>query len=116
MVPRSTPILLAKPMRRGTQVGLFQSVGFFGDFPFIKRGLRGHLHATIARIVYGSSEGSRRERASSLFLGAFTALDSMQVTAALMLTARYLNTPGGNFRSIWPNIQVNISVTEIYFI
>lgn len=48
----------------------------------------------------------------SLFLVAFTVLISMQVTAALMLTARYLNTPGGNFRSIWPNIQVNVSVTK----
>lgn len=36
----------------------------------------------------------------------------MQVTGALMLTARFLRTPGGSFRSMWPNIQVGVVRSE----
>lgn len=53
--------------------------------------------------------GSKVVTILDFFFGALTALVwFMQVTAALMITARCLNTPGGNFGSIWPNIQVNM--------
>lgn len=37
---------------------------------------------------------------------------SLQVTAALLLTARFLRTPGGSFRSMWPNTQVCVLCSE----
>lgn len=116
---RSAPTLPVKPTRRSTQVGLFQSQQGSSSFclhnSLIKTGLSLYLHVTFSlketfRIdgVYAVwvLKGTQNWQCDLFFSFVLSMVLSVQVTAAPLLTARFLHTPGGSFRSMWPNIQV----------
>lgn len=79
----------------------------------IKAGLWLYLNVTFSLKEAFRIDGVCPQRAAEWaarpsvpFICSRVAVSSVQVTAALMLTAQFLHTPGGSFRSTWPNIQV----------